>query len=688
LLGVRPELGRLIGQADDVPGAPPVAVLTHAYWQSAFGSSPDIGGRSLVIDGKPYDIIGVLPASFRLLDTDPQLVLPGQVDRATTMAVGGPGGPSNGIARLKPGVTLAQANNDIDRMIPLIPKLFPLMPGVTQAMWDSFRLASNVRPLSEAVIGGMSRPLWILLGSVGLVLLMAWTNVANLLLVRADGRQQEFAIRQALGASRGRIAAVLLSETVMLGLAGSALGVLFAEAGIGLLRRMAPVALPRLNDIGIDMVVLLVSLATAVVTSLLFGFLPVLKHRVFNVESLQEANRSTTDSPRRHRTRNTLVVVQVALALVLLIVSGLMGRTFVAMARVQPGFVRPGEVQTFDLDLPATLISDPVRVAQTYEHIAERLQQIPGVTSVGVGWINMNGAAAMAPIYVTGRVAPTLPPIRSMWNIGGGYFETLGDAVVAGRALTWADIQQSNQVALISENLAREYWDSPTKALGQRISMFPGRSGREIVGVVGNIRADGVNHPAPAMVYFPMTGVRFTTYLVRSGLVGTPGFFRELQQAVWSVNPNVPLANARTLNDVHAESMAQTSFALVMLAIAASVALLLGVVGIYGVIRYIVVQRTSEIGIRMALGAQPGDVRRLFLRQGLVLIVGGITLGVGAALLVTRVMSALLFGVAPTDPVTYVAASAGLAAVALLATYLPARRASRVEPIIALQAGR
>jgi putative ABC transport system permease protein len=332
------------------------------------------------------------------------------------------------VARLKPGVTLSQANDDIARMIPLIVEQFPLQPGVTRQMWQEVGLAPNVRPLSEDVIGEMSRPLWILLGTVGVVLFMAWANVANLLLVRAEGRQRELAVRTALGASRSRIAFQLLSESLMLGLAGGALGVLFAQAGIGLLRRMAPVALPRVDEIRLDAVVLLVTLTISVVTSLLFGLIPVLRFRAFNVAVLKEAGRSTSDAPGRHRTRNTLVVAQVALALVLLVVSGLMARTFVAMRQVQPGFVRPAEVQTFRIALPATVIRDRQQVAQTYEQIAERLKQIPGVVAVGLAnMIPTDGSRGGAPVFVEDRPVSGTPPLRRAKAIGPGYFETIGN---------------------------------------------------------------------------------------------------------------------------------------------------------------------------------------------------------------------------------------------------------------------
>ena len=558
-----------------------------------------------------------------------------------------------------------------------------MQPGLTREMWDGVGLAPNVRPLSEDVIGDVGRSLWILLGTVGVVLLMAWANVANLLLVRAEGRQREFAVRAAVGASRGRIAAALLSESLLLGLAGGTLGVLFAQAGIGLLRRMAPVELPRVDDIAINGVVLLFTLTLSVVTALMLGLLPAVRFGTLNVHVLKDAGRSASDTPGPHRTRNMLVVAQVALALVLLIVSGLMIRTFVAMRHVQPGYVRPAEVQTFHVRVPPAVIRDPQQVTRTYEDIAERLTHVPGVAAVGLARsIPMGGFAGAAPISVEDRPVSGTPPTRRVTAIGSGYFETMGNPVVAGRAITWTDIHQTAAVAVISENLAREYWGEPSNALGKRLTGPAGWS--EIVGVVGNERLDGLNHPAPTIVYWPMANNRDMAYVVRSPRVGGPGL-RELQQAVWSVNSNLPLATVRTLDDIEADSMAPTSFAMVMLAIAASVALLLALVGVYGVVSYVAAERTYEVGIRMALGAQSGDVLALFLRHGLALTLAGLVLGIGAAMLLTPIMSALLYGVAPTDPVTYAGVAIVLSAVTLLATYLPARRASRVQPIIALR---
>jgi predicted permease len=369
-------------------------------------------------------------------------------------------------------------------------------------------------------------------------------------------------------------------------------------------------------------------------------------------------------------------------------------RTFVAMRQVDPGFTRPEEVQTFVLAIPPGLVSDPQEVARTYERVAERLAQVPGVTSVGLSSsITMDGEDNGNPIEVEGAPVPEgeRAPLRRFKSFAPGYFETMGNRLVAGRSITWSEIHERRPVIVISETLAREYWKEPSRAIGKRVrAMQPNAPWREIVSVVGDERDDGLNQPATAIVYWPMLNEsyrwRTMAYAVRSNRVGVPGFLRELEQAIWSVDRNLPLANVRTLEEIQARSMAQTSFALVMLGIAASVALLIGVVGIYGVIAYAATQRTREIGVRMALGAQTGDVRKMFLRHGLSLTATGIALGIGVAVVLTRVMSAFLFGVGTMDPMTYAVVSGALAAVALLATYLPARHASRVDPIVVLRA--
>ncbi len=679
LLRVQPAIGRSFSEEDDVPGRPLHVILTHGYWQSRFGGIGDIIGTPLVVDGRPAEVIGVLPPSFKFLRLRPAVLLPLPLD------VNAPRGISFGfqaLARLKPGIGLREANAEVSRLIALLPPVFARL-----------ELQPNVRALSDDVIGDIGNILWILLAAVGVVLLIACGNVANLFLVRAEGRHQEFAMRTALGASRSRIARALLSESILLALVGGVVGMALASAAIGVLRTIAPVELPRVDDITISTQVLLFTLAISVASGVLFGVVAVLRFGRPSVAALKEGGRSTSDAPGRHRTRHALVVGQVALALTLLIVSGLMIRTFIAMREVRPGFTQPEDVQTFRIAIPAGLISDPQQAARTHHNVADRLAQVPGVISVGMAThITMDGEDNGNGFEMENVTVPEgqVPPLRRYKSFAPGFVETMGNRMVAGRSITWADVYEQRPVIVISEALAREYWKEPADAIGRRARTFNNRGPwREIVGVSGDERDDGLNHPATAIVYLPMLNPDFRwrtmAYAVRSSRVGTAGFVRELEQAVWSVNPNLPLATIETLSEIQERSMAQTAFAMTMLAIAAAVALLIGVVGIYGMIAYVVAERTREIGIRMALGAQLGDVRGMFIRQGLVLTAIGITCGIGIALGVTRVLSTLLFGVGSADPATYAVVSAALAVATLVATYVPARHASRIDPIAAMR---
>jgi len=392
------------------------------------------------------------------------------------------------------------------------------------------------------------------------------------------------------------------------------------------------------------------------------------------------------------------VIAEIALAVVLLVGSGLMLRTFQSLRNVEPGFVDPQDVLTLRMSIPETVAADAEQAARTHEQMARRIEQLPGVVSVGLSSsVTMDGDSSHDPVFVEDFPMPEgqMAPMRKHKWVSPRYFETMGSRLVAGRTLGWADLYTRRPVALVSENLAREYWKAPAAAIGRRIRETPKSAWREIIGVVGDVRDDGAAQQAPMIVYWPFLMDQFwgeahfvqrnMGYAIRTKRLNSPGFLKEVQKAVWSVNASVPLANVRTLNEIRAESMAQTSFALVMLGIAAAVALLLAIVGIYGVIAYTAARRTREVGVRMALGAEPGEVARLFVRHGSVLAGLGIVLGVAGAAALSRLMSSLLFGVSPTDPLTYAAVSVGLAALALLAGYLPARRASRVDPVVALR---
>jgi predicted permease len=696
ILRVQPVAGRGFTREDDQPGAPDRVMLTYPYWQRTFGGDPSAVGRMLTVDGQSHEIIGILPERFRFLDRNPQILMPFGFDRSKVHV----GNFSyQGIARLKPGVTLEQANADVARMLPMTVERFPLPPGFSRQMFDDARIGPLVRPLSQDVIGDVGQTLWILLGTVGLVLLIACANVANLFLVRVEGRQQELAIHAALGASWRRITWELLSESLTLALLGGAVGLGLAYAGIRALGVIAPDGLPRVEEITIDPVVLLFTLAISLSAGVLFGLIPVFKFAKPQLASaLKEGGRLSSAGRERHRARTTLVVAEIALAVVLLVASGLMIRTFQAMRQVDPGFTRPEEVLTVRIAIPSSLAADPVQTARMHAQIAERIAQVPGVRSVGVTTsVTMDGNDSNDPIFVEDFPTPEgrIPILRRYKWIGPGYFETMGNPVIAGRALDWNDAYTKARVAVISENLAREFWKDPAQAVGRRIRNTPSAPWRTIVGVVGNERDDGVTRPAPTIVYWPVVvehlwspGVnvqRSMGYAIRNERFGSPTLLKEVQQAVWSVNPNLPVANPQTLDEIQAESMAQTSFALVMLSIAAAVALILGVVGIYGVISYIATQRTREIGIRMALGAAQRDVSSLFLKHGLVLSGIGIVIGIAGAAGLTRLMSSMLFGVSALDWVTYLAVAVGLAGTALLASYLPAVRAARVDPSVALR---
>jgi predicted permease len=697
MLGVTPALGRLLSKQDDSPGSDDTMMLSAGYWHTRFGSDPSVIGRRVMVNGKPREIVGVLPDTFKFLDQKPSLILPLQLDRSKVHL----GQFSyTAVARLKPGVTLEQATADVTRLIPMGLAKFPPFPGFSLKMFEDAKLQPNLRLLKADVIGDVGSALWLLMGTIGMVLLIACANVANLLLVRAEGRQQELAVRAALGASRGRIAYELLAESVVLGLAGGVAGLGLAYAAVRALIALAPGNLPRLDNISIDAPVLVFTVLISIVAGLLFGAIPVFKYAGPHVASgLRGGGRTSSASRERHRARSTLVVVQVALALVLLVSSGLMIRTFLALRQVNPGFTTPEEILTLRLSIPTAQVKEPEAVIRMHQAIMDRIAAIPGVMSVGLtSLVPMTNSGWHDPIFAADKnyEQAKIPAIRSFKFISPGLLKTMGNTLVAGRDFTWEDTYGKRPVALVSENLARELWKEPSAALGKQIRENMNSSWREVVGVVGDERDEGMDKKAPAAAYWPIlmdhfegddVQVRRTlSYMVRSPRAGSSGFVNEVSRAVWSVNPNLPLASVRTLGEVVSASMARTSFTLVMLAIAGAMALLLGIAGIYGVISYSVSQRTREIGIRMALGAQRAEVTRMFVRYGLSLAAIGIVCGLVTAVALARLMASLLFEVSPIDPPTYAFVCLSLAAAAMLASYVPALRATGVNPVTALRA--
>ena len=694
LLGIRPVLGRVFTREEDSPEGPLTVILAHEYWQTRFGGDPEILGKTMTINGRTNEIIGVMPPDMRFLTSDPDLYVTFQFDPANTNM----GNFSyQGVARLRPGVTLAQANADVDRMVPIAVERFP--GGITLGMLTEARFAAVVRPLKEDVVGDVGPVLWVLLGTVGFVLLIACANVANLFLVRAEGRQQEVAVRTAMGAGRGQVAREFLAESMMLGLLGGVAGIALAFGAVRLLVTMAPASLPRLNEISLEPVVLVFTFGISLFAGLLFGILPVFRYGRSNlVACLKEGGRGGSSGRDRHRARNALVVAQVALALVLLVGSGLMIRSFQALRDVLPGFQGPEEVITLGLTIPLAEIEDLAEVGAKHEELLRGMEQIAGVASVGMSSsVTMDGRDSNDAVYVEEFPVQGegLPPIRRFKFVSGGYHETMENTVLAGRTISWADIHDRAMVAVITSDMALEYWDSPAAAVGKRIRQDPASPWREIIGVVGEIRDDGVSAESVETVYWPMLmndfwgndvfTQRTMVYAVRARAGLPSDLLPAIRQTIWSINPNLPLARVATLDELFERSMARTSFTLVMLGIAASVALLLGAIGIYGVISYVVSQQTRDLGVRIALGADRGVVSRLVLRQGMLLAGIGISVGLLAAFGLTRLMSTLLHGVDPLDPLTFGAVSAGLAVIAMVASYLPARRAASVNPVEALR---
>ena len=699
LLRVPPMLGRVFSRTDDGPEGAETVVLTAGYWRAKFGGDRDVLGRTLMIDSRPREIIGVLPDSFRFLDQRVSLVMPFKLDRSKVFL--GQFG-FTAIARLKPGATIEQATADVTRLIPISLTRFPPFPGGSVKMFEEARIGPNIRSLKDDLVGDVQTVLWVLTGTIGIVLLIACANVANLLLVRADSRQQELAIRAALGAGTGRIARELLLESVTLGILGGFAGLGLAYGALRVLTALAPGNLPRIEDVTLDVPVLLFTLVLAVAAGLLFGAIPVFQYARGRLAStLRAGGRTASASRDRHRTRNTLVVAQIALAVVLLVCSGLMIRTFQALRNVDPGFARPAEVQTLRLSIPSSQVKEEVAVARMHQAILDKMAAVPGVESVALASnVTMTGEGSHDPIYAEDRTytESQIPTIRLFKFVSPGYINTLGGTIVAGRDYTWADVYGTRPVAMVSENLARELWGQPSAAVGKRIRPYPETVWREVVGVVSDTRDDGVNKKAPAVAYWPLLMAdyafgednrtyvqRGASYVVRSSRAGSSAFTNELSQAVWSINPNLPLASVRTLQEIYDSSLSRTSFTLVMLSIAGGMALLLGIAGVYSVISYSVSQRTREVGIRIALGAQPPGVRRMFILHGLTLAGVGIAIGLSAALGLTRMMTSLLFEISPIDPLTYGMVLLTLTAATALASYVPALRATSIDPMKALR---
>lgn len=688
-LGVQPYLGRWFSKEDDTQGAQGTAILSYGYWQRRFGADGHALGRVVLIDFVPHRVIGVMPRTFEFLNLAPEVLLPQRLD------TGQPGSGDfnhSGIARLKPDVSLTLANQDIARVL----GIWGATEGVRQIL-EQLRIKPNLHPLKQDVIGDIGSVLGVLMGALTLVLLLVCANVANLVQVRAQARHREFAIRAALGAGSGQIARELFVESLPLGVLGGVMGLGFAYAALRLLLARSPATLPRVGEISIDSTTVMFAVACSLGSSVLFGLIAVVQSgRTSRVQSARGASASREHS----RTQNALVITQVALALVLLIAAGLLFRSFMALRAVRPGFTQPEQIQMVRLFIPDAQISKPERVVQMQADILHRLAAIPGTTTAAFAsdlpleLEYRNGF----PVAVEGRTPVNqIPPNRLIKQISPGYFAALGTRLIAGRDFTWNDLFTQGRVAIVSEKMARENWAEPPNALGKRIRMGTEGFWTEIVGVAENVHEDGVDRPPPATVYLraglrgpvrPGSSVdvhRAVTLAIRSNRAGAQAFLREIAAAIHAVNPSLPLAKVRTLNDVYRLSMARRSFALVLLGIAGAMALMLAIIGVYGVLAYAVAQRRREVCIRVALGAEPRLIKALFVRQGLILACAGEIIGLALAGGLSRWMSSLLFGVTLLDLASYGLSGAIILAAAITASYIPARRAASVDPMETLR---
>jgi predicted permease len=694
MLGATPVRGRIFSAEDDTYGAPLTAVLSWDYWQTRFGGDPATVGRTISVDGRPREVIGVLPRDFRLLDVDPAIFLPLQFDPANLII----GNFSyEGIARLRPDVTIAQANADVARMIPLATERYP--GALTLTMLTEARFAPAIRPLHVDVVGDIGNVLWVLLGTVAIVLLIACANVANLFLVRAEGRYREVAVRTALGASRSRIAREFLGEGIGMAITAGVFAVGLAAGGLRVLRVLGAERLPRLHEVAIDGSVLLVAFLLSLLAGGLLSIVPILRHGGGNVAgSLREGGRGGSAGRERHRARSALVVAQLALALLLLAGSGLMIRSALAMRNVDPGFDAPESLLTMRLAIPGAEVPDPEAVTAMHERIAQEIAAVPGVASVGLSSsVPLDTYNSADPIEFEEFPVPAgqLAPIRQYTWIAPGFFATLGTPLLAGRDFTWDDIRNQRPVVILSERLVQQHYDDPRQAVGKRVRNIADSPWREVIGVAADMHDEGLDQEPSTTAYWPLLvrdlwndGVNAQwslAYSLRLERPLTPALMAAVRSAVWSVNANLPIAAVQTMDELVDRSMARTTFTLIMLGIAAALALALGAIGLYGVISYTVAQRTREIGVRMALGAQRADVGGLVLRHAGVLVAIGVGVGLAAAFGLTRLMSAMLFGVAPADPLTFGAVALVLAAVALVASLVPVLRATRVDPLEALR---
>ena len=683
-LNVMPAFGRWFVEEEAAAGRERVVILSHGLWQSRFGSDPAIVGRPIQLNGKPYQVVGVMPAGFQYPD-DAAFWLPlAPIDPYAQYMASRGAHWLNVIGRLRDGVTETAAQTEMSTIARRLAQAYPDSDG-SQGV--------RVAELRNEIVGDVQTGLLVLFGAVGCVLLIACANVANLLLARSTGRRRELAIRTALGAARGRIVRQLLMESVVLAVAGGGAALLLATWGIAALREAAPANMPRLDSIGIDLPVLLFTLGVALVTGVIVGIVPAWRGAsASQSEALKADARSGGEGPRGRRVRHLLAVTEVAVALVLLVGAGLLARSIAAIARTDLGF-NPRNVLAVSIQLSGQKYTDDAQIIQFYQQLLERTSTMAGVRSVGLGsTILLGGLPQSSTLFVEGRGLPSdaINPPVPFDTVSNGFFATLGIPLMEGRLFGPEDTATAPPRVVVNQAFVRRFFPSDDP-IGKRVTFDNPQNKNArwltIVGVVADTRRGGVNRPPWPELYYPLTQSADSRLTLVVRTVGDPlAIVRAVQAQVWSIDPAQPVASVRTLEQLVAGVQANRRFTTMMLSVFATVALLLASIGIYGVIAYSTAQRTKEIGVRIALGATRGDVLRMVLRDGLRIGAYGIAIGIAAAVPASRLLSSLLFGVSPHDPVTFVALPICLLLVALVASWIPARRALGADPIRALRA--
>lgn len=679
VLKVRPLLGRVFLEGEDQPNARPVVVLGHGLWQQHFGADPSVIGRSITVDGKSYSIVGVLPAGIYYPTVETTIYIPLVLEKKEILR-----GAAflRLIGRLKPGVGLTAARSDMDTIAAGLATQYPA---------ENQGSAYNLIPLHEQVVGPIRPALLVLLAAVGCVLLIACVNVANLLMARASSRRAEFAIRAALGARRSQLVRQMIIESVLLSLTGGTLGLLLALASVPALIGISAESIPRVAEIGINFRVLAFTAIVSVVTGILFGLVPALRSSRQDTEALRDGRRGMTAGVTHQRLLRTMVVSEIAIALVLLVAAGLMIRSFRSISGVATGF-NPKGVLTLGIGLPSAGYPDLPRQADFYDRLLTQIRTVPGVDSAAsVIRLPLVGFNASTGFTIQSKPVPqeNAPP-ADYRAISQDYFRTMGIPILDGRDFNDREMKTAPDVAIINKTLATRFFPDG-HAIGQRIQIFPDpQRWREIVGVVGDVKLVGLEADVNPGIYVPLVQNPYpnalrNVFLVTRSDRDPKGLVPDIRGTLRSLDRDIPISQVQTMEEIVAKSLAQRRLSMSLLGVFAVLAALLAAVGIYGVMAYMVAQRTNEIGVRMAMGAATSDVLKMVLLDGAKLAAGGVLIGVLASLALTRVMTSMLFGVSASDPLTFAFVSLLLTSVAVLASYLPARKASKVDPLVALR---